>query len=118
MTRRSFIVMHVEAFREEVQEYTSAVIGEQTYRIWFRYWPGLPATHDDPPEDAEFEFLRAEREAFKAGVAHWELVSGPEQDWCMDWLDQFPNEAMDAGVEEWARLADEAANARREERSR
>lgn len=115
MSRRSYIVTSIKTFREEVQDYTSAAIGEQTYRIYFRYWPAFPATADDPAEDAEIEFLRAERETFKGRAVHWQLVGGPEQDWCMDWLDNNAGLAIDDGAAAMADIAEQFAERRREE---
>lgn len=115
---RSSVVACVETFREHIQDYTSAVIGEDVFRIYFRFTPGYAATWTDPGEGPEIEFLRAERETFAGGERLWVPVNDGDEEWCSDWLDRYPDEAIEEAHQEMADRADRAAEARMEEERR
>lgn len=112
------VVAVIEPFRETVQDYTSAVIGEEVFRVKFRFTPGYPATWSDPGEGPEIEFIHADIETWRKGERVWVPADGPDEDWCEQWLRDNYDAAVEAGHREMADRSDRAAEARMEEERR
>lgn len=102
------VVAVIEPCRETVQDYTSAVIGEEVFRILFRFTPG----------DAQVEFIEADIETWRKGKRVWVPADGPDEDWCEQWLRDNYVTAVEAGQAVVADRADRAAEARMDEERR